>query len=943
MAQLGMTQNCIVNWVLRGGFKLKGTANPVAISGPIWADQLSFRALTGAYHDPASREVIGTPPGRVNGRVVIRPDALRFENLHGKLPHTRHHVHRARRLRRQAQRGRQERQPRPARRHRPDGHAASAGRGGFTLDVGRHLRQTDAHRHARLRGLRVLGRPASVTSRRAPCSRRTARRCVFSGIEVQQERLALRRRRPAARLLSGVFARGAARTSTSSRWLTSTHRAGRRTTPTSRRYQGARQRHGPGALHARVSRTTAPTARWWSTPTSTCSTRSSLRRALRRRHARAPPSPGATSAKGTRGARLDLRELHLTKGRGCAVGARHDELRRRAAADGARRGPARARSRRCCARAGSSLEGELNLAGTVRGSLEVPEASLDLELVGMQLGGRLLGDGNAKLQLTHKNDPWVQKALRLRPRGATVERAVSTRAGGAGARQLERRARPPTARVCPAQAVLVCGPLLRDRVDADLAFGLDPEASLRGARDLQPAAHLVVHPRERGQAGRARRAPVRAAPTSPAATSRTSTRWWAASSSPSWRSAASSRGSATTVRSGSRSPGAARSVESARFVGAGTQIAFRGGASLAEGLAASIAGTLDLSILSTFVPSITRSSGMLGVDVKLTGVFRDPSHLRSRRDQQRQRAHARCTTQPLEAINAKLSFSEREILLEELSASFAGGDAAPCTARRRSRGAASSATSSSLDARDVSIQPSPGIELTLGVETTLVGGASMRAAQAHGQRAHPARALHAAVFARHRGAADGLLAGQARRARGLRPGQGPPRARPARDRRRAAARSTTTCSTPSSPSRTASGRFASWAPTSASACSARSRSQRGTLRFRSSEFRIEDGHGHLHRRAPHSPADSTSTRAPSSGARPTPRATAGRSRCTPSGDVDRPQARDLQRARAGQRGHRAAAHGGPHARRGRAPEQPAASPRARRSRRWRRSRASIAR
>ncbi|MDB4990347.1 MAG: hypothetical protein JWN04_5525, partial [Myxococcaceae bacterium] len=88
MAQLGTTQNCVVDWHLKGGFRLKGTANPVAITGPIWADHLSFRTLTGAYHDPASKEIIGTVPGKVAGRVVIRPDALRFENLHGRLPHS---------------------------------------------------------------------------------------------------------------------------------------------------------------------------------------------------------------------------------------------------------------------------------------------------------------------------------------------------------------------------------------------------------------------------------------------------------------------------------------------------------------------------------------------------------------------------------------------------------------------------------------------------------------------------------------------------------------------------------------------------------------------------------------------------------------------------------------------------------------------------------------
>ena len=44
MAQLGTTKDCVVDWHLKGGFKLKGTANPVAISGPIWGTPSTNRS-----------------------------------------------------------------------------------------------------------------------------------------------------------------------------------------------------------------------------------------------------------------------------------------------------------------------------------------------------------------------------------------------------------------------------------------------------------------------------------------------------------------------------------------------------------------------------------------------------------------------------------------------------------------------------------------------------------------------------------------------------------------------------------------------------------------------------------------------------------------------------------------------------------------------------------
>ena len=77
------------------------------------------------------------------------------------------------------------------------------------------------------------------------------------------------------------------------------------------------------------------------------------------------------------------------------------------------------------------------------------------------------------------------------------------------------------------------------------------------------------------------------------------------------------------------------------------------------------------------------------------------------------------------ALHASLSFSEHEIVLEELGTEFSGGTVAMHgSAAIAGRGL--ERYELNIDAQDVSLEPMEGVQLTLAGETTLVGGARAR-------------------------------------------------------------------------------------------------------------------------------------------------------------------------------------------------------------------------
>lgn len=87
--QLDVTPNAIVDWTLAGTWHLKGTLDPLDLSGPLRMPTRDFRITRDAWHVRPQRHVLAVESARVTGNVAIRPDGLHLEHLQGELPHSR--------------------------------------------------------------------------------------------------------------------------------------------------------------------------------------------------------------------------------------------------------------------------------------------------------------------------------------------------------------------------------------------------------------------------------------------------------------------------------------------------------------------------------------------------------------------------------------------------------------------------------------------------------------------------------------------------------------------------------------------------------------------------------------------------------------------------------------------------------------------------------------
>ena len=828
MAQLGTTQDCIVDWHLRGGFRLKGTANPVAITGPIWADHLSFRALTGPYHDPASSEVIGTPPGRVSGRVVIRPDALRFENLHGKLPHSEMlvtvHVGFDDKLGVSAKSSKLDLRDATSLMGKP-----IAGHGAFTLDVGGTYSDTTLTGTLDLSDFVLWGNALGHLKTRAVLEKDGAA-VRFVDAEVRKndshyfvddlfldfsEEFVLEGKARFERLAFSDFYDSVDVAGDPD----FAPYAGVATGTASARYTLGFRGDGPEGTLVVEADLALDSVEAYGVAFESGS--------LEGTYHWLRPEQGA------RGVRLDLRELHLRRGRG-ALWAR-GSIQPGGVLQLTLLGEAlRTRDIALLQEQGIALEGELNFSGIARGTFYVPELALDVDLVGMQLGNKLLGDGHGKVYVTHRADPFVQRALtsagELPAEPCPVSRRALARATWGAEPQADGTRLPP-------RALLVCGPLLRDRVDVDLALGFDRGSSLRGTVALNelPTSWLlpesVAHSPALAGSISAHAAIEEGELQRPDSLvgGLTITRLALGKGQP-WFSNAGPVKVALT--------GNGARIEEARFVGQGTQLSIRGGASFAEGLAASLEGSLDVSVLSTMVPEVVRASGLLAMNVKLTGVFRKPA-IFGRAELTGASLLTTLYPEPVEELAASVSFSEREIILEELSAQFGSGQVR-MHGSAALRGRALGRYELALDARDVQVTPSEGIELTLGAETTLVGGEVGRLPELSGT-VHLQRARYTRPFSL--GIADRLTGfSRAKRAEGE-------AYDPAKDRLAlnlrvvddARIRVNNNLLNGELSIEDSEGPFRLVGTDQRLGMLGTLAFQRGTLRFRSSEFRVEDG------------------------------------------------------------------------------------------------------
>ncbi len=711
MAQLDVTQDCLVNWVLRGGFKLSGTIQPVAISGPIWAEHVSFRTLTKGWRDPSSEEVIGTPPGRVSGRVVIRPDALRFENLHGRLPHSDMlvtvHV------------GFDRKFGLTARGDNLDLRDTTGlmgmglgGRGSFTLDVGGTYENTTLKGTLDLEDFAIDGYRIGHMKTRAILEKEgVAVRFVDTSVEKGASRYRVENLFLDFSEAFSIDAKGTLdRLSLSDFYHTFNLEDDPDFTP----YQG----------HVKGTATVRYTLGFPGDPPSGMFTLDADLDVLDTKVHGLAFKGGKLEGRwlwrdiraGTRGARLELAELSLLKASGSVVArGTMDYGAKLAFTVFAEKIPLNQLDP--LKKAGLELAGEAGAVGTVRGTLSLPEAKLNIETVGVQVHKRTLGDGHFGLYLSHREDPWAKRALSPLPAGEPCPkaRAALANADWSGS-VLPEGSLPP-------RAVLLCGSLYGERVGLDVALGLQANLPARGRVSFERLSPSLIWPERRGTN----------VPLSGNLTGAVEVTGGALANLDSLRGSV----ELTSLRVGqeramltSDGPvkvvltGHGATIERAYFGGAGTRVQVTGGVSVAHGLKASVQGQLDLRVLPSFVPMIARSAGLLDVNVKLTGQPNEPrvfgvaslrggSLLLSGSDQ------------VLDKVDARVTFSERELLLEKLSATVAGGTI-------KAHGSLALAKQRVgnyelfLEARDVTYAPMDGVDLSFAADTRLVFDASRR-------------------------------------------------------------------------------------------------------------------------------------------------------------------------------------------------------------------------
>jgi len=705
MAQLGVTQDCLVNWVLRGGFKLSGTIVPVAISGPIWAEHVSFRTLTKGWRDPTSKEVIGTPPGRVSGRVVIRPDALRFENLSGHLPHSDMlvtvHVGFDRKFGLTA---------RGANLDLRDTTGLMGmglgGHGSFSLDVGGTYDNTTLTGSLDLDDFSFDGYRVGHMKTRAILEKGgVAVRFVNTDVQKNDSRYRVEDLFLDFSQAFSIDAKGTLERLALSDFY---HTFLLDEDPDFAPYQG----HVKGTASVRYTLGFPGDSR-----SGTFTLDTDLDMLDTKVHGvgfKGGKLEGRWTwrdiAAGTRGARLEVAELSLLKSGGSVVA--------RGVMDyGGKLGftlfaeelplgqldPVR--------KAGVELTGEVGAVGTLRGTLQLPEAKLEIETVGVQLEKRTLGDGHFGLYLSHRDDPWAKRALSPLPEGEPCPKARAALASADWAGSPGPQGAP-----LPPQAMLACGGLYGDRIGLDVALGLIGSVPARGEISFSHLSPSLIWPTRRGSD----------VPLSGNLDGRVTLTGGALSNLDSLRGGV----ELTSLRIGqdramltSSGPvkialtGRGASVEQANFSGAGTQIQVTGGASVAHGLAAAVQGKLDLRVLSTFVPTIARSTGELDVAVKLTGNPTEPSVF-GRASLREGSLVLSGSDQVLDKADARLTFSERELLLEQFQASVAGG-----TLRAHGSMALAKQRVGNyelfVEARDITYSPMDGVDLAFAAETRL--------------------------------------------------------------------------------------------------------------------------------------------------------------------------------------------------------------------------------
>ncbi len=364
------------------------------------------------------------------------------------------------------------------------------------------------------------------------------------------------------------------------------------------------------------------------------------------------------------------------------------------------------------------LDGVATAIGHIGGSFDIMRADFDVGVTNLTYAGRALGDGRFFVRHTDRDDPWVTEARQWDRADLPVEPCAFARTGLAYS---DWPADPPVRtvngleeRLSRPMAFLICGNALDGRLAVDLAIGRTEPLPIRGNITLDHLDLTPLLPASDGQ------------PT-PGSTSGV-----LAFEGGALRRPETLEGSVvlSELRVGQEDmeirnrrdielvfENGQLAVTKARFIGPDSRLRVRGRASLADGLALSVDGEVDLGIVARLTRTVTSASGRVSARLSITGPLGDPELYGEAHVQDGSFRFA--SFEPtVDDLEGRIEFSQRSIIFDDFSAELAGGHI-PASGEAALREQEIERYSFDVEASGVRYALQEGIDLAFGARTRL--------------------------------------------------------------------------------------------------------------------------------------------------------------------------------------------------------------------------------
>lgn len=673
MEQLGVSPDAIVDWNLGGGFELRGTLDPLLLTGPLHMPTRDFRVLRSAWHKLPNRNVLGVASANLNGTVAIKPQGIFLLDMDAGLRSSKLHVDEVMLGFDNQLRVRAVGEVFDARDASPLADFPIAGKGSFSVKVDGVYNEPRVSGHMRFDDF-VFG--------------------TFPFGDLESD-FVLERDSQAVRFPELLAKKGRSRYRAHDFMLD--FNDDRLAIDALVSFDGFQMQDFYHVFHYENDDRYTP---FQASVTGSARLRYTLdfpgdspRGTLRADvdlgideadlsgfHFSGGEAIGSwywkDHALGYKGGQLEIERFSLRKGDGTvhvsggmALGGRLDMV---VMADKIALRDTEGLSDRM-----TSLGGTYSVAGTIKGQPNLPRMQMDVIASGLTYNGESLGDTRSYVLLTNKLDPFVQEALAWGP-GEIPKDAVCPQARAGLARSNWPDDPPintvdgPTTALDVPMAFLICGGGLNGRVSYDMAFGRTKVYPLRGelrVKDL-PLAKFV------------RRGSLAANSGVLSGVLRLTD---GAMLTPELLAGSLSLDKISLGQAGvtleNEGPIAASfgdgkfELKQAGFMGPSTEIRIEGGGSLSSGLALNVAGSVDLGILPSFASGVSEASGSVQFEVKVSGALDRPA-IFGQASAEGASLRLRAAPYPIDAIDAQVTFSAERVLIERVSARVLGGTVA---------------------------------------------------------------------------------------------------------------------------------------------------------------------------------------------------------------------------------------------------------------------------